>query len=201
MNVLLVAPHSDDVEIGCGGTVAKFIEENHNILWVVCTTAKESSTEHKEVIRKIGLDEENCLSLGFKMKQLPEHRREVLDFLINIKFTFKPDLVIGPSLNDCHQDHHVVAKEMMRAFKTTSSIICYEIPSNNIKFDTQLFIRLEKRHVEKKVDMTKKFKSQLALPHRALKLSEEFIRGLMAVRGTQVDVRYAEAFEVLRWML
>jgi len=201
MNVLFVASHSDDVEIGCGGTVAKFIEENHNILWVVCTREEKMVSEHKKVIRKIGLDEKNCLSLGFEMKQLPEHRREVLDFLIDIKFTFKPDLVIGPSLNDCHQDHHVVAKEMMRAFKTSSSIICYEMPWNYIKFDTQLFICLEERHVEKKINMLKQFKSQFFVPHRALRMSEEFTRGLSTVRGSQVDVKYAEAFEVLRWIL
>lgn len=199
MNVLFLAPHPDDVEMGCGATAAKLAEEKHNILWVVFTLQKKISMEHMEAIRRIGLDEKNCLSLEFEARQLPEHRKEILDHLITIKSTFKPTLIMGPSLNDCHQDHCIVAEEMMRAFKTSSSIICYELPWNHIKFDTRLFVHLEKRHVEKKVDMLKKFKSQRSV--RAIKFSEEFIRGLIAVRGSQVDMKYAEAFEVLRWML
>lgn len=199
MNVLFLAPHPDDIEMGCGATAAKFVEEKHKILWIVFTSHKNLSTENMEAIRIIGLNEKDCLSLDFETRQLPEYRKEILDFLITVKSAFKPELIVGPSLNDCHQDHRVVAEEMMRAFKTSSSIICYELPWNHIRFDTQLFVHLEERHVEKKVDMLKKFKSQQSI--RMVKFSEEFIRGLIAVRGSQADVKYAEAFEVLRWML
>jgi hypothetical protein len=88
---------------------------------------------------------------------------------------------------------------MIRAFKTTSSIICYEMPWNHLSFNTQLFVRLDKHHIERKMDLLKHYKSQLELQRPYF--SEEFIYGLAKTRGIQCNSEYAEAFEVLRWMM
>lgn len=69
----------------------------------------------------------------------------------NNKREFKPDIVIGPSINDCHQDQRVVSVEMIRTSKTTSSILSYEFPWNHIKYNSQYFIKWEKRHIEKQI--------------------------------------------------
>jgi hypothetical protein len=108
-------------------------------------------------------------------------------------------MVIGPSLNDFHQDHQVVANEMIRAFKTTASIICYELPWNHVTFNTQLFMALQKKHILKKCSMLEKYKSQVA--KERLYFSKEFIHGLANTRGVQCDSKYAEAFEVIRWII
>jgi len=133
------------------------------------------------------------------VRKLSEKRQEVLEELVNIRNQFKPDLVIGPSLNDFHQDHEVVAKEMIRAFKTTSSMINYELPWNHVKFDTQLFVSLKKKNVDKKMEMLKFYKSQFAKNRHYF--SADFIKGLANTRGAQIGEKYAEAFEVVRWRL
>ena len=199
MNILLLSPHADDIELGCGGAVERFVEEKHSILWVVFTATELLIYEHMEAIREVGLTIDECLNLDYENRRLFERRQDILDRLIAIKTGFKPDLVIGPSLKDCHQDHNVVAKEMVRAFKTSSSIICYELPWNHITFDTQIFVRLDKRHAEKKMAMLRKFNSQL--PLRARTFTKEFVMGALAVRGAQVGSEYAEAFEALRWII
>lgn len=208
-NILILSPHTDDAELGCGGGIAKFVEGGHKILWIVFSTAEESlpkalpkdilEKEFLGVITGLSLKEENYKIFDFKVRYLHEHRQEILEELINIRKGFNPQIVIGPSLNDFHQDHQVVANEMVRAFKTLSSIICYELPWNHVTFNTQLFIKLKSEHMIKKSKMLKNYKSQLT--KRRTYFSEEFIYGLAKTRGVQCNSEYAEAFEVIRWMI
>ena len=209
MKILILSPHTDDAELGCGGGIVKFVEEGHKILWVVFSTAEESlpkdlqrdtlKKEFLDGIKGLNLKEENYKIFNFKVRNLHEYRQEILEELINMREEFKPQMVIGSSLNDFHQDHQVVANEMIRAFKTTSSIICYELPWNHITFNTQLFIKLKRKHIIKKCEMLKNYKSQLT--KRKTYFSEEFIYGLAKTRGVQSDSEFAEAFEVIRWMI
>jgi len=207
-NVLILSPHTDDAELGSGGTIIRFIEEQKNILWVVFSTAEESLPsgvppdslviEFKEVMGRLGLIENNFKIHHFKVRYLCDSRQEILEELIKVRKDFEPDLVIGPSLHDFHQDHSVVANEMVRAFKTTSSIICYELPWNHISFETQFFSKLQKSYIDRKVDVLKSYKSQFEKGRHYF--SEEFVRGLASTRGAQVETDYAEAFEVIRWV-
>lgn len=199
MKILLLAPHADDVELGCGATVARFVEERHDILWAVFAPVEMLNAEHLSVIQELGLEKSKCPYFHFNTRHIFERRQELLENLLAIKSGFSPDLVIGPSLNDLHQDHRTVAEEMVRAFKNCCSIICYELPWNHISFEVQLLVKLERRHIDKKMQMLSKFKSQFAI--RGRYFSEEFNRGLSAVRGMQLGSEYAEAFEIMRWVV
>jgi LmbE family N-acetylglucosaminyl deacetylase len=204
--ILVLSPHTDDAELGCGGTVIRFIEEGCDILWLVFSTAEESlpagsapdtlENEFKLVVQKLSLSSENYKIYRYKVRHLHEKRQEILEQLFEIKNSFCPDMVIGPSLNDFHQDHTVVANEMVRAFKTTSSIICYELPWNHVNFQTQFFVKLSEEQIEHKIELLKSYKTQFA-KHRSY-FSADFVRGLAVTRGSQVDHKYAEAFEVVR---
>ena len=121
-----------------------------------------------------------------------------MEELVKIRKFFNPDLVIGPSLNDFHQDHLVVSKEMIRAFKTSASILCYELPWNHVKFDTQFFVKLSELQIQKKLDILQFYKSQVIAQRHYF--SANFIKGLAYTRGAQVNSEYAEAFEVIRWI-
>ena len=207
--VLILSPHTDDAELGCGGTITKLISEGKEILWVVFSTAEDSLPNNmpKTILRDefisitkfLKLLPKNYTVFNYKVRKLDEYRQNVLENLVKIRKGFKPDLVIGPSLHDFHQDHSVVANEMIRAFKTTSSIICYELPWNHITFNTQLFIKLDKRFFEKKIEILKSYQSQIMKKREYF--SSEFVEGIAKVRGTQVDAGYAESFEVIRWMI
>lgn len=206
--VLILAPHTDDAELGCGGTISKLIRDRNEILWIVFSTAEESLPsnlppdtlvkEFKNVIQYFNLTEKNFIIHNFKVRKLNDSRQEVLEALVKIRKDFKPDIVIGPSLNDFHQDHTVVANEMIRAFKTSASIICYELPWNHVKFDTQFFVKLDEDNILQKLEMLKFYKSQFQVNRHYF--TEDFIRGLAFTRGAQIGNRYAEAFEVIRWI-
>lgn len=208
-NVLILSPHTDDAELGCGGTISKLIREGHNILWLAFSTASESLPAHLapdtlknefiEVIKSLGLSEQNYKTYNYKVRKLNEKRQEILEELVSIRKSFNPDLVIGPSLNDYHQDHQVIANEMVRAYKTSSSIICYELPWNHVTFDTNFFVELAEKDIETKQKMLKHYKSQFIVERHYFQ--SDFIKGIACTRGTQINTKYAEAFEVIRWRL
>ena len=205
-NILVLAPHTDDGEFGCGGAIAKFIEEGKNVYYVAFSTAKESvpegmpenilEIEVREATKRLGIKPENLIVYGFQVRKLNYVRQDILEELVKLKREINPDLVLMTSPHDLHQDHYTVSQEGLRAFKQTS-ILAYEIPWNHLKFDTQAFIRLEKRHVDQKVYALDAYNSQKMRNYS----SEDFIFSLAKTRGVQIGAEFAETFEVIRWVL
>lgn len=205
-NILVLAPHTDDGEFGCGGTIAKFIEEGKNIFYVAFSTAKKSvpkgypenilEIEVKESTKVLGIPAENLIILDYEVRRFSESRQQILDNMIRLGNQIKPDIVFLPSTFDTHQDHNTISKEGFRAFKKTT-MLGYEIPWNNLTFNTSSFAFLEERHLQKKIDALKNYRSQTFRNYAR----EEFIRSLAITRGAQIGVKYAEVFEVIRWII
>ncbi|MBU2649870.1 MAG: PIG-L family deacetylase [Bacteroidetes bacterium] len=204
--ILVLAPHTDDGELGCGGTIAKFIEEGKEVFYAAFSTAKESlpqgmpddtlETEVKEATLRLGIPDSHLIIHGYTVRKLNYSRQNVLEDMIRMKREINPDLVFMPSPNDLHQDHNTVAMESMRAYKDLS-ILAYELPWNNINFNTQAFVKLEKRHIEKKAHALEAYASQMKRSY----LNREFIFSWAMTRGVQIKTVYAETFEVIRWII
>lgn len=201
--VLVLAPHTDDGEFGCGGTIAKLIEggaEVHYIAFSACEQSVPSEfpsdiliTEVIEATKVLGIKKENLHILKYNVRKFNYKRQEILDDIIIFKNKINPDLVFIPSLNDIHQDHATIAIEAVRAFKFTN-LLSYEMPWNNFSFSTTNFFVLSENQIQTKVSALKKYKSQKHRPYA----SEEFIRALARTRGVQIGEQYAEVFEVIR---
>lgn len=204
--IVIFAPHTDDGEIGCGGLISAAIEKGLEVYYVAFSSAQISlppgapnNTLIKEVQQAtsvLGIPKENLILFEFPTRSFPAHRQEILEKMIQIRNTIHPQLIFAPSLNDVHQDHATIANEALRSFKK-QSILCYEEPWNNISFSTNCFISLQKHHIQKKIAALKCYKSQMTRPY----LNEDAIWSLAITRGTQLEGGYAEAFEVVRWML
>lgn len=205
-NILVLAPHTDDGELGLGGSINYFIEQGKNVIYAAFSTAEQSvpegfpkgilKTEVKSATRKLGIKEENLIIFDYQVRKLGYVRQEILEELIQLRKNYDFDLVFMPSLNDIHQDHTTIAHEGLRAFKNTT-LLGYELIWNNLNFNTQGFIKLEERHIEAKIKALKEYKSQGSRDY----LSDEFIFSMAKVRGVQVGCEYAEAFEVTRLFL
>jgi len=204
--VMVLAPHIDDGEFGCGGSISKFIEEGVEVFYVAFSTAKASvppgipknilEIEVKDAMKTLGIIRQNLIIYKFKVRELSYRRQEVLEELVKLKQEINPDLVLTPSPHDLHQDHDTVTRECKRAFKHVG-ILGYELPWNNITFHTQCFIKLKKKHVEKKIQALKCYKSQ-ANKYYA---TEDFVWSLAKIRGVQIASEFCEAFEVIRWVI
>ena len=204
--ILVLAPHTDDGELGAGGTINYFVETGAIVYYAAFSTAEESvpegwpkdvlKTEVRRATEKLGVRNENLIVFDYQVRKLNFVRQELLDDLLRIKKDINPDLILMPCFNDIHQDHSTVANEGLRAFKT-KTILGYELIWNNLKFNTTSFVALTKAHIQKKVDALKEYKSQGIRDY----MSEEFIFSLAKTRGVQIGVDYAESFEVIRWII
>jgi LmbE family N-acetylglucosaminyl deacetylase len=205
-SALVLAPHTDDAEFGCGGTIAKLLENNVDVHIATFSSCEKSTpgdfppdilkTEFKEASSILGVPQENLYLLDYEVRIFNEKRQDILQDLIDLRSKLKPDLILMPSLDDIHQDHNTIAQEGLRAFKFTT-ILTYEMPWNNLTFNTSSFVLLEEKHIQKKIDALSAYKSQAHRPYA----SDEFIRGLARTRGTQINAQYAETFNVLRWII
>ena len=205
-NVLVLAPHTDDGELGAGGFISRLLEEEAKVTYVAFSTAESSVPDHlpkdilktevKDATEKLGILSENLIILDYEVRKLNYSRQEILEDLINIKNKSHYDLVLLPSLKDIHQDHSTVTQEGLRAFKN-STILGYELIWNNLSFDTTSFVKLEKKHIDAKYNALKSYKSQKERQY----MKKDFIYSLAKTRGVQIGADFAESFEVLRWVI
>jgi LmbE family N-acetylglucosaminyl deacetylase len=203
--VLVLAPHTDDAELGCGGTIARLLTDGAEVFVAAFSTAEESlpsgaepnrlRNEFLAAMQTLGIPHDNALVFGYPVRRLSYYRQELLEELVKLRKQIDPNMVFLPSSNDLHQDHQVLNAEGLRCFKDMS-IWGYELPWNNIGFPAQAFVTLKRCEVQAKWEALQTYKSQFELGRPYF--SWEFIEGLARVRGVQVKTPYAEAFEVMR---
>jgi LmbE family N-acetylglucosaminyl deacetylase len=201
--VLVLAPHTDDGEFGCGGVMARLVEAGAEVRYVAFSIATRSlpegfaadtlAREVREATSELGIPAENLTVHDFDVRTFPQHRQQILEVLIALWNEWEPDIVFQPSLHDIHQDHQTVAAEGLRAFKRTT-ILGYEIPWNNLDFAYQAYFALDERHIERKVAALGKYASQ---QHRRY-ANPEYVWNLARTHGINVNREYAEVFQVYR---
>jgi LmbE family N-acetylglucosaminyl deacetylase len=200
---LVLAPHTDDGEFGCGGAMARLVEEGAEVRYVAFSIATRSlpegfppdtlAREVRDATAELGISPESLTVHDFDVRTFPEHRQEILELLIQLWNDWEPDVVFQPSLHDIHQDHQTIAAEGLRAFKRTT-ILGYEIPWNNLDFAYQAYVALEQRHIERKEAALAKYASQ---QHRRY-ANPEYVWNLARTHGINVNREYAEVFQVYR---
>lgn len=204
--ILVLAPHTDDGEFGCGGTISRYIDQGAQVTYVAFSSCEESlppGYEHDTLIKEVraatkalGINPADLILLNFPVRRFPEFRQAILEEMVKLNHQIAPDLVILPSTNDTHQDHNVIAAEGFRAFKK-STMLGFEVPWNNLTFHTSCFVRLEQKHLDTKIKALSFYESQ----HFRSYASADFITSLAKVRGTQIGVQFAEVFETIRWVI
>ncbi len=204
--ILFISPHTDDVELGAGGTLMRFAEEKKDIYVAAFSTARESLKAHglpqsqleeefNQSMEYAGVSKTSRFIYDFPLREFTNYRQDILNILIELRNKIKPDLVIIPSQNDIHQDHQVIHNECIRSFKF-NNIWCYELPWNQLKFNGVAYISLTKNLIDRKLHSLSFYKSQISLSRSYF--DRDFITGLARVRGCQSSLDFAEAFEVIR---
>jgi LmbE family N-acetylglucosaminyl deacetylase len=201
--IFILAPHTDDGELGCGATIAKYIAAGKDVHYIAFSTCSLSlpkefapdtlSKECKAATNILGIQTGRVTLFDFEVRQLFFHRQEVLDVLIRLNKEYRPQTVFLPAEGDVHQDHQVIFAEGMRAFKNCN-VIGYELPWNNFRFQPTYFEKVTEDHLVRKKAALKAYTSQA---HRKY-MQDEFIQSLAVVRGMQCNAALAEAFEIYR---
>lgn len=206
--VLFAAPHTDDAELGCGGTMARLLEQGSRVHVAVFSSAAQSlppgapetllREECQAATARLGVPADNLTIFDYPVRHFPAHRQEILEDLVALRARIRPEAVFAPASGDLHQDHQVVHAECLRAFKDYN-LFGYELPWNQISFSAQAFVDIQERHLVRKIKALGAYASQRQL--NRVYFSEDFQRSLARVRGTQNKTSLAEAFEVLRLKL
>jgi len=201
--ILVLAPHTDDGELGCGGTISKLAKQGKEVFYAAFSLCEESlpkglpsntlEIEMKNATQRLGIPAEHLFILDFKVRYFKRDRQEILEELIKLRKNIQPDLVLLPSKTDIHQDHQTICEEGLRAFKH-SSILGYEMPWNNFSFQTSCFVEISTTDIENKKAALREYKSQGARVY----ISDESVMSIARMRGLQSGFEFAEAFEAIR---
>ena len=218
--ILAIGAHADDVELGCGATIARARREGREVF--VLTFSKHDpwfdekthdiAGEWNTALDVLGVDKDQRelhAFLGCREDHFATQRARLLELVEAARDRFCPDAVLFHSANDTNQDHQQVHAEVLRALKRHATLLCYEFPNNMLRFEGSCFVRLDEEDLQSK---------KLALAeYRSLRaqwgdrnqrygldtlsyLDPEAVEALARTRGQQAGARAAECFEVLRWI-
>ena len=184
--------------------ISKLVENKHNVHYAYFSDCAESTKalgfspeklleECRESCKKLGIRQENCRGFNFPVRRFPQYRQDILETLVRLRQEIQPVLVLTASRGDIHQDHSTLTDEAIRAFKY-SNIIGYEFPWNHIHSHLDLFVRVERRHVDAKLAAWACYKTQATRAYHGHNVLESLAR----VRGVQANSEFAESYDAIR---
>lgn len=197
--VLCLGAHSDDIEIGCGGTILKLIEKYPSIefYWIVFSSSlereKEAICSGNKFLANVA--QKQIIVRDFRDGFLPFIAIEVKEVFEQLKQKFNPDLIFTHYRHDAHQDHRLISDLTWNTFRN-HLILEYEIP----KYDGDLanpnfFVPLERSFCQQKIKyLIDSFRSQKDKQW----FTEETFLSILRIRGIESNApdKYAEAFYV-----
>ena len=219
MKILAIGAHPDDIELGCGATLALFKEKGHQVYMLILTKGERSGdpkvrvNECKRAARTLGVDKLMFGSL--KDTQITDGPETILE-IENVINLLKPDIVFAHSFKDGHQDHRNAGMASLSAARYSKKVLLYESPAALREFCPQLFVDVGSTFGIK-LRALKAFGSQAdkvyfnhngngngnhsRMSSSRLPQASYAAGGLAQFRGYQAGVELAEAFEVGKFLL
>jgi len=197
LRILCLGAHSDDIEIGCGGTILSLLEKNSevDVRWVVFSASDERSSETRNSAAAFlsNARQKAVVIKGHRDGFFPFAGAAIKEDFESLKHDFQPDLVLTHSRDDRHQDHRLISDLTWNTFRD-HLVLEYEIP----KYDgdlgqPNLFVPLAESICEQKIRvLLESFPSQRTKSW----FDEETFRAMLRLRGMEANsrTRFAEAF-------
>jgi LmbE family N-acetylglucosaminyl deacetylase len=196
LHILCLGAHSDDIEIGCGGTILRLINGRPtNVRWVVFSGTSKRREEAKECAQDFL---KRAKGKKIEVKDFPDgffpyRGGEIKQFFEKLKTEISPDLIFTHYRDDLHQDHRLLCELTWNSFRD-HTILEYEIP----KYDGDLgapncFVELDEKTCAEKIrHIVSHFYSQQVKPW----FTEETFRAILRLRGVEIRATtgYAEGF-------
>ncbi len=204
LRILCLGAHSDDIEIGCGGTLLRLLAEREgsSVHWVVCSTTpvreREARSSAADFLARAS--KATVVAKTFRESFFPSAWAEIKEFFEEVRRDVEPDLILSHHRHDAHQDHRVVAELTWNTFRN-HLVLEYEIPKFEGDLGTpNVFFPLPRAIAERKVE--------LLLHHFASQASRAWFRadtfhGIMSIRGVECNApeARAEAFHLRKLAL
>lgn len=199
-NVVVFGAHPDDFEVGCAGTILKYLKDINLRIYVMSDRYEDGKMrnmkEKDKSIKILGLEKIHLEVFDIPTRIFHDYQSKIRNILYDIATKTEVDVVFTPPINDIHQDHIVLADEVLRLFRE-KTVFGYEVIRSGYNFKPQLHIKLTDEIVERKIKAAQCYKSQWSTTKSGgYYFSKEVMKGLMRSRGAQFGLEYAEAFEV-----
>ena len=214
MNILVIAPHPDDEVLGCGGTIAKHANNGDVVHLCIVTKGYYPDWSHEYLKNRPSEIEESNRILGIKKFHLLDFptakldnipQKDLNDSISEVINKVKPAVVYIPHRGDIHQDHRIIFHSALIAMRPNSKhyvkkILSYETLSETEwgyprNFQPTLYVDISDT-IDVKIEAMKAYASELKqYPHPR---SIEIIEALAKKRGSEVGLKYAEAFEIIK---
>lgn len=206
-NILAVGAHADDVEIGCGGTVAKHVKNGENVILLIMAESsytdytgkvlrsiEEGTTEEKNASKILGA---KLINLGFKTKNIP-YSSESIEAINRIIDDYSIDTIYTHWYHDTHQDHKRTTQSVLSAGRYISNILMYEpeYPAGRsyLGFRNQYYVNITSTF-DIKMGALKCHESQIKKYGGAFM---DAVKARAIHRGYEIGNKYAECFEIIR---
>jgi LmbE family N-acetylglucosaminyl deacetylase len=194
LKVLALGAHPDDLELGCGATLAKLAEAGAQVRAVIFSQGREGASsgfdraaETRAALNSLGIEDIHVHS--FPDTRLHEHLNDLIATMEVHMREAKPQRVYTMFKEDRHQDHRAIYQASVVACRRAPQILAYETPSSYPNFVPTVFEQVGE-HMERKVEALRLHASQSA----RLYMNEDMIRSAAHFRGVQVELGRAEGF-------
>ncbi|HCK99159.1 MAG TPA: GlcNAc-PI de-N-acetylase [Candidatus Marinimicrobia bacterium] len=200
MNILAIGAHPDDIEIGCGGTLAKYASYGHNIYLLIATNGTaggEGDIRQKEQLRSADiLNAKEVFWGGYTDTELEVNKEAIIKVEAVIK-KVKPDSIFVNFPDDTHQDHRHIAAITNSATRYIRNVLFYEAPMTQ-NFQPNVFVDIGEKFLRTKIELLMAHESQIDKTNISGVSILEVAKSTARFRGVQARVAYAEAFQSLR---
>lgn len=196
--ILFIGAHPDDIEIGAGALISHTV----NLTDITCVTLSDNQKnpelqglvdEHYRSMDALGVPREKTILGKFETRRFPHLRQEILEYLISLNHTIKPDIVFTHTRADIHQDHVTVMEECLRAFRGTT-VLGFDVLRSTYGFFPNFLVEVAEIDVDKKIAALEEYKTYASKYY----LSPEITRSTLIRHGALAERPYAEGFDILR---
>ena len=196
--VCFIGAHPDDIELGCGALIAHISESSE----VLCVTLSDNQKnplltqivdELHASMKVLGVPRDHVVVGQFETRRFPHARQEILEYLIQLKQDFHPDMVFVHTKADLHQDHGTVTEEALRAFRGIS-VLGFDVIRSSYGFFPNFLVEVSAEDVERKILALSQYHTYADKYY----FNPELTRATLIRHGALAERPYAEGFDILR---
>jgi LmbE family N-acetylglucosaminyl deacetylase len=196
--VLFLGAHPDDIELGCGALIHHIAP----ICDVLCVTLSDNQKnpllknvvdEHTKSMAILGISKEKALFGQFTTRIFPDARQEILEYFLQLRRDFRPDIIFVHSQHDIHQDHNTMTDEALRAYRGIT-VLGFDVVRSSHGFFPDFLVEVGEEDVIAKI----KALSQYETYSDKYYFDSELTRSIMVRHGALAEIPYAEGFDILR---
>ena len=202
MNILAIGAHPDDIELGCGGTLARYHAQGAKSYLLVMTKGEEggaAEVRQKEQMTSLGiLGGQTVFFADYADTGIPLDK-ELIERIETVLQEVQPHLIFAHYPEDTHQDHRTVAAATISATRHAKNVLFYEVQTTQ-HFTPTVFVDIGPQ-LETKLAALEAHASQTLKTNRQGLSMAEVARAVATFRGIQARVKHAEGFVPLRLLI